>query len=56
LGELGFDGPVSPRVDRSKNGGFSREKLVKLAGERLDQAWKAAGLTPAGKKLAAAKA
>ncbi len=54
LGELGFDGPVAPRVDRSRAGALRREQLVKLAGERLDQAWKAAGLTPAGKKLAQA--
>ena len=55
LGELGFDGPVTPRVDRSRAGAMRREQLVKLAGERLDQAWKGAGLTPVGKKLAPAR-
>ncbi len=55
LSEMGYDGPITPRVDHSRIGAVRREQLVKLAGERLDQAWKAAGLTPAGKKLASAK-
>ncbi len=53
VAELGFDGPVTPRIDRSQTKGMRREQLVKLAGERLQAAWKAAGLTPAGKLLAA---
>lgn len=55
LAELGFDGPVSPRADRHRLGGMRREQIVKLAGERVDQAWKAAGLTPAGKLQPAKK-
>ena len=51
LAELGFDGPVSPRAHRDRLAGMRREQIVKLAGERVDQAWKAAGLTPAGKLL-----
>ncbi len=54
LGELGFDGPVTPRAHRSRVEGMRRDQLVKLAGSRLDEAWKAAHLTASG-KLAPAK-
>ena len=54
LGELGFDGPVTPRAHRSRVEGMRRDQLVKLAGSRLDDAWKAAHLTASG-KLAPAK-
>ena len=40
----GFDGPVTPWADRSTLAGRGREKIVRLAGERLEQAWKDAGL------------
>jgi sugar phosphate isomerase/epimerase len=40
----GFDGPVTPWADRSTLVGRGREKIVKLAGDRLEQAWKDAGL------------
>lgn len=56
LGELGFDGPVAPRAHRDRLAGMRRDQIVKLAAERVDQAWKAAGLTPAGKLAAASKA
>jgi sugar phosphate isomerase/epimerase len=49
LAELGFDGPVSPRVHRSRVEALRRDQLVKLAGSRLDEAWKAAHLTASGK-------
>ncbi len=49
LAELKFDGPITPWADRSRVAGMRREQVVKLAGQRLDEAWKAAGLTPAGK-------
>jgi sugar phosphate isomerase/epimerase len=55
LAELGFDGPISPRAHRNRLGGMRREQIVKLAAERVDQAWKAAGLTPAGKLVPAKK-
>jgi sugar phosphate isomerase/epimerase len=51
LAEWGFDGPVTPRAHRSRMAGMRRDQVVKLAGQRLDEAWKAAGLTPAGKLL-----
>ncbi len=51
LAEIGFDGPVSPRAHRNRLAGLRRDQIVKLAGERVDQAWKAANLSPAGKLL-----
>jgi sugar phosphate isomerase/epimerase len=53
LAEIGFDGPVSPRAHRNRLAGLRRDQIVKLAGERVDQAWKAANLSPAGKLLPA---
>ncbi len=55
LAELGFDGPVTPRVHRERAAGMRRDQLVKLAAERTDQALKGAGLSPAGKLVAAKK-
>lgn len=40
----GFDGPVTPWADRSTLAGRGRERIVKLAGDRLESAWKEAGL------------
>ncbi|MFM7185628.1 MAG: sugar phosphate isomerase/epimerase family protein [Planctomycetota bacterium] len=40
----GFEGPVTPWADRSNLVGRGREKIVRLAGERLEAAWKEAGL------------
>lgn len=40
----GFEGPVTPWADRSTLAGRGREKIVKQAGDRLEQAWKDAGL------------
>jgi sugar phosphate isomerase/epimerase len=53
LAENGFDGPVVPRPHPVRFKQLSRNAIVKLAGEKLDQAWKAAGLTAAGKLVAA---
>ena len=41
----GFAGPVTPYADRSTLAGRGREKIVRLAGDRLEAIWKAAGLT-----------
>lgn len=49
LAELRYDGPVTPAPDRSQFSGIARERIVKTVGAALDQAWKAAGLSPAGK-------
>jgi sugar phosphate isomerase/epimerase len=40
----GFDGPATPWADRSTLAGRGREKIVRLAGERMEQAWKDAEL------------
>jgi len=40
----GFDGPVTPCADRTNLAGRGREKLVKLAGDRLEAGWREAGL------------
>jgi len=40
----GFEGPVTPWADRSTLAGRGREKIVRLAGDRMEQAWKDTGL------------
>ena len=40
----GFEGPVTPWADRATLAGRGREKIVRLAGDRVDAAWKEAGL------------
>lgn len=40
----GFDGPVTPWAHRSTLAGRGREKIVRLAGERMEQAWRDAGM------------
>jgi sugar phosphate isomerase/epimerase len=42
--DAGFDGPVTPWADRATLAGRGREKIVRLAGDRLDAAWRGAGL------------
>ena len=42
--DAGFDGPVTPWADRSAVTGRGREKIVKLAGDRVDAVWREAGL------------
>ena len=42
--KAGFDGPVTPWADRSTLAGRGREKIVRLAGDRLEAVWKEAGL------------
>ncbi len=54
LGELGYDGPITPAVSPQQAKGMKREQIVRTAGERIGQAWSAAGLNAAGKLAAAA--
>ncbi len=42
--QAGFDGPVTPWADRLTLVGRGREKIVKLAGDRMEAVWKEAGL------------
>lgn len=44
LAELGFDGPVTPKVNRSMLHGMRRDAIVKLARERMDSLWDEAGI------------
>jgi len=53
LADIGYDGPVTPVSHVSRMQGKRREEIVKLAGQSLDTVWKAAGLTPAGKRAPA---
>jgi sugar phosphate isomerase/epimerase len=55
LAEKGYDGPVTPVPHVNRVANMRRDAIAKLAGEKLDQVWKAAGLSPAG-KLAASTA
>jgi sugar phosphate isomerase/epimerase len=54
LAEMGYAGPITPLPDSSQFAGMRRDAIVKLAGEKLDAAWKAAGLSPTGKLAAGA--
>ena len=49
LAELGYDGPVALKPDRSALAGMRRDRIVRTVGEALDRVWNAAGLTPGGK-------
>jgi len=42
--DAGFEGPVTPWADRSALAGRGREKIVRLAGDRMEAAWREAGL------------
>lgn len=53
LAELGYDGPITPAVSATQVKGIRREQIVRTAGERLQQAWAAAGLNAAGKLVPA---
>jgi sugar phosphate isomerase/epimerase len=55
LAERGYDGPVTPVPGPNYFAGQRRDEIGKRAGQALDQVWKAAGLSPAGKLAAAAK-
>ena len=54
LADLGYDGPVTPLPGRKSIAGVRRDQIVKLAGEKLDVVWKAAGLSHSGKLSAPA--
>ncbi len=54
LADMGYDGPVSSRPDRRAFDSGRRDRIVRQAGETLERAWKAAGLTGEGKLAVAA--
>lgn len=49
LGQSGYDGPVVPKPHPHRFKQLGRNAVFKLAGEKLEEAWKSAGLNPAGK-------
>ena len=55
LAELNYDGPVTPKPNRSTLRSTRRDLIVKEAGNALAQVWKTAGLTPEGKLVAPAE-
>jgi sugar phosphate isomerase/epimerase len=55
LAEMGYDGPITPAVDPTRMKSMKREEIIRTAGQRLTQAWNTAGLSPAGKLMAAVK-
>ena len=55
LAELNYDGPVTPKPNRSTLRSTRRDMIVKEAGNALAQVWKTAGLTPEGKLVAPAE-
>lgn len=54
LGEMRYDGPITPSPFKGNLVGQGRDKIMKAASAAIDQAWKAAGLNPQGKLVAAA--
>jgi sugar phosphate isomerase/epimerase len=55
LAEVDYEGPVTPAANREPTQALKRDALVRLAAERLDTAWKAAGLDAEGKLEPAAR-
>ncbi len=54
LGELGFDGPVTPYPDSAQLKGQTRDRIVQSACDALDKLWKAARLDNSSKLSAVA--
>lgn len=44
LAEIKYDGPVTPKADKSRLAGLSRDVCARRAAASLDELWKAAGL------------
>ncbi len=49
LAELGYDGPVTPWPHASQFVGQKRDAIVRAVGQRMEEVWKAAGLSAGGK-------
>jgi sugar phosphate isomerase/epimerase len=54
LAELGYDGPVTIKADRSAFDNTRRDRIVKQAGDVIEKLWRAVRLTPDGKLAVAA--
>jgi sugar phosphate isomerase/epimerase len=55
LGEMHYEGPITPCAFKDNRAGQGRDKIIKAASVAVDQVWKAAGLNPQGKLLTTAK-
>ncbi len=55
LAELGYEGPVTPRAYRKAIEEQSRDAIVRLASQRLEEIWKTADLDASGKLSAASR-
>jgi sugar phosphate isomerase/epimerase len=55
LSEAGYNGPVTPAPSRAGLGNLRRDQAVRSMGEALSAAWKAAGLSTAGRVSAKAQ-
>ncbi len=49
LAQSGYEGPVTPKPDRSQFQGVTREAIVRQTADQLNAVWQEANLTPAGK-------
>jgi sugar phosphate isomerase/epimerase len=49
LGEMEYDGPVSPVANSKTVSGMTRDRIVRIAGDALDAVWKEAGLNRRGR-------
>lgn len=49
LAEIGYDGPVTPVPGRKLISSMRRDQLVRLSAEKLDAAWRTAGIGPTSK-------
>ena len=47
LAEMKYDGPVTPKADKSRLAGLSRDACARRAAAALDELWKSAGLQTA---------
>lgn len=54
LGTAGYDGPITPNPAPTRFEGERRAGIVKECGKALEEAWKAAGISAAGKLTARA--
>lgn len=52
LAEMRYDGPVTPAAGAKQLDGQSRQQIIRSAAAACDALWKAAGIAPAGKRVA----
>jgi sugar phosphate isomerase/epimerase len=55
LAEIGYKGPITPKPSKGLVKSHRRDAIVKEVGDSLTRVWRAAGLTPVGRPLSAAR-